>query len=239
MRFHVSCLFIHILARTMKKAFLTASLVSLILSGCATVDAFINTEESAYKIIKQEGEFEIREYPSIIVAETYVTGPLAEATNNGFRAIAGYIFGANIAKKPVAGEALNEKIAMTVPVTVEAENEKIAMTVPVTVESNTTTAGGEKRWRVHFVMPSKYTLATLPTPKNPAVILRQIPPQRLAAVRFSGFSEELKVQEQTALLNAWLEKNQVKALGAPQLARYNMPITLPPLRRNEIMRVVE
>jgi hypothetical protein len=223
----------------MKKTLLGISLLSLILSGCATVDAFINTEESAYKIIKQDGNFEIREYPSIIVAETFVSGPLAEATNNGFRAIAGYIFGANIAKKPVSGDVSNEKIAMTVPVTVEAENEKIAMTVPVTVEPNPAATDGEKRWRVHFVMPSKYTLATLPTPKNPAVILRQIPPQRLATVRFSGFSEEPKVQEQTALLNAWLEKNQVKALGAPQLARYNPPITLPPLRRNEIMRVVE
>jgi hypothetical protein len=223
----------------MKKTLLGISLLSLILSGCATVDAFINTEESAYKIIKQDGNFEIREYPSIIVAETFVSGPLAEATNNGFRAIAGYIFGANIAKKPVSGDVSNEKIAMTVPVTVEAENEKIAMTVPVTVEPNPAATDGEKRWRVHFVMPSKYTLATLPTPKNPAVILRQIPPQRLAAVRFSGFSEEPKVQEQTALSNAWLEKNQVKALGAPQLARYNPPITLPPLRRNEIMREVE
>jgi hypothetical protein len=223
----------------MKKTSLAIALVAFTLSGCATVDAFINTEESAYKIIKQDGDFEIREYPSIIVAETFVSGPLADATNNGFRAIAGYIFGANIAKKPAAGEAQNEKIAMTVPVTVEAENEKIAMTVPVTVEPNTTTANGEPRWRVHFVMPSKYTLATLPTPKNPAVTLRQIPPQRLATVRFSGFSEELKVQEQTALLNTWLEKNQVKAIGAPQLARYNPPITLPPLRRNEIMRVVE
>jgi SOUL heme-binding protein len=229
--------------KIMNQKLLLTAVLSLILSGCATVDAFINTEESAYKIIKQDGDFEIREYPSIIVAETFVSGPLAEATNNGFRAIAGYIFGANIAKKTVAGEAPNEKIAMTVPVTVEAENEKIAMTVPVTVEPNTTAADGtieaNKRWRVHFVMPSKYTLATLPTPKNPAVILRQIPPQRLAAVRFSGFSEEPKVQEQTALLNAWLEKNQVKVIGAPQLARYNPPITLPPLRRNEIMRVVE
>ena len=170
----------------MKTTLLITSLVSLALSGCATVDAFINTEESAYKIIRQDGDFEIREYPSIIVAETFVSGPLAEATNNGFRAIAGYIFGANISKKPVAGEALNdapnEKIAMTVPVTVEAENEKIAMTIPVTVEPNATAADGEKRWRVHFVMPSKYTLATLPTPKNPAVKLRQIPPQRIAAV---------------------------------------------------------
>ncbi len=235
----------------MNQKLLLTTLLSLILSGCATVDALINTEESAYKIIKQDGDFEIREYPSIIVAETFVSGPLAEATNNGFRAIAGYIFGANIAKKPVknaasnetANETANEKIAMTVPVTVEAENEKIAMTVPVTVEANSADADANvntnKRWRVHFVMPSKYTLASLPTPKNPAVTLRQIPPQRLATIRFSGFSEEPKVQEQTALLNAWLAKNNVKAIGAPQLARYNPPITLPPLRRNEVMRVVE
>ena len=189
--------------------------------------------------------------PADTSAANSSTTALAEATNNGFRVIAGYIFGANIAKAPVAGDAQNEKISMTVPVTVEAEaprasanvasaaSEKVAMTVPVTVEASTTQTDGEKRWRVHFVMPSKYTLATLPTPKNPAVILRQIPPQKLATVRFSGFSEELKVQEQTAALNAWLEKNKVKAIGAPQLARYNPPITLPPLRRNEIMRVVE
>ncbi len=223
----------------MKRKLLTACVASLALSGCAAVDAFINTEEAAYKIIKQDGDIEIREYASIIVAETFVTGALEDATSNGFRAIAGYIFGANIAKKPASGEALNEKIAMTVPVTVEAENEKIAMTVPVTVEANVDSTDSSKRWRVHFVMPSKYTMTTLPTPKNPAVTLRQIPPQRLAAIRFSGFSEEPKVQEKTESLNAWLAKNNVKAIGAPQLARYNPPLTLPPLRRNEVMRVVE
>jgi hypothetical protein len=104
------------------------------------------------------------------------------------------------------------------------------MTAPVTMDST-----APDTWRMHFVMPSRYTMATLPTPKNPAVKLREVKGQKVAALRFSGFSGEEKIAEKTALLNAWMSKTSLSASGVSQLARYNMPITPPPFRRNEIL----
>jgi hypothetical protein len=91
------------------------------------------------------------------------------------------------------------------------------------------------KWRVHFVMPSEYTLDTLPRPNNPAVTLREVPAHNYAVIRFSGLAGENKVAAKAVELKAWLEGRGIEPLGNPQLARYNPPWTLPFLRRNEVM----
>jgi SOUL heme-binding protein len=183
-------------------------------------------EEPKYDVISKDGDFELRQYASMVIAETWVSGTQDEASSRGFRAIAGYIFGDN----QRAGAA-SEKIAMTAPVTMEKQSasEKIAMTAPVTMDKQ-----GD-RWRMHFVMPSQYTLANLPTPNNPEVKLREMPATKVAAIRFSGFSGEEKVATKTALLNDWVRKQGLTVANTPQLARYNAPWTPPFLRRNEVL----
>lgn len=215
----------------MKRKLATTLCTMVILTGCTTIDTITHLEHPAYKVIRQDGDFEIREYQSMIVAETTVSGSLDSAGDDGFRAIAGYIFGANTTK----GKSSSEKIAMTAPVTMEREGERIAMIAPVTTQP----ANSSDRWRMHFVMPRKYTMETLPTPKNPAVTLREIGPQRVAVNRFSGFSGETKVAEKIAALNAWAARNNLISAGVAQLARYNPPFTPPPFRRNEILLAIE
>jgi len=183
------------------------------------------TEEPKFKSIEKSGHFELRLYEPMIVAETRVQGTLEEASSAGFRLIAGYIFGANISR---AGSSA-EKIAMTAPVTVEQTPQKIPMTAPVGIEGN------DGYWRVHFVMPSSYTMATLPIPNDTRVTLREIPAQKTAVIGFSGFAEEEKVQRKTAELQEWMKERGLEAVSTPQLARYNPPWTLPFLRRNEIL----
>jgi hypothetical protein len=127
---------------------------------------------------------------------------------------------------------------MTAPVTMEqAPAEKIAMTAPVTMEaaSDGATKSGGERWRMHFVMPSKYTMATLPKPNDPRVQLREIAAHRMAAVRFSGLATQASVKEQTDALLAWVKAEGLEPAGTPQLARYDTPWTLPFLRRNEVL----
>jgi hypothetical protein len=201
----------------------TASL--LLTAALAALPAMAATEEPAFDVVKSAGDFEVRRYAPMIVAETEVAGDLWGASNDGFRVIAGYIFGNNASV--TQGGA--EKIAMTAPVTMEARPEKIAMTAPVTTE------GADGRYRMHFVMPSKYTMATLPRPKDERVKLREVPPQRMAVVKFSGLSGEGKVKEKTDELLAWMKAEGLEAGGAPQLARYDPPWTIPFLRRNEVM----
>jgi hypothetical protein len=160
----------------------------------------------------------------MIVAETYVDGSLRNASSVGFRLIAGYIFGGNKGRHG----AEPERIAMTAPVLLELPAQKIPMTAPVVVENT------DNRWRVHFVMPEKYTLANLPVPNDTRVTLREIPKQKTAVIVFSGLAGEDRVQEKTAVLLDWIKANQLNAVSNARLARYNPPWTLPFLRRNEI-----
>ena len=181
-------------------------------------------EEPEYTLIEKSEAFELRSYSPKIVAETMVSGSLDNASRAGFKSIADYIFGNN--RSPTGG---NEKISMTAPVTMEPKSEKVSMTAPVSMEQ----AGGQ--WRVHFVMPSQYTLDTLPKPNNPAVTLREVPASNYAVIRFSGFAGEDKTATKTADLIAWLDSKGITPVGNPELARYNPPWTLPFLRRNEVM----
>jgi effector-binding domain-containing protein len=182
-------------------------------------------EEPRYEVIKKEEDFEVRRYQPMIIAEVLVTGTLSEASNKGFRQVADFIFGNN--EDPVKKQA--EKIAMTAPVTIEADtSSKIAMTAPVTLEGS----GGS--WKLAFVMPSKFTMETLPKPKNPNITIKQMPAQQLAVVTFSGWVDEEKLAAQTTRLNEWMAKNGLKASGSAQLSRYNPPWTLPFWRRNEV-----
>jgi len=181
-------------------------------------------EEPGYETLVADEPYELRQYRPMIVAETFVEGDLSAASNAGFRRIADFIFGNNTSPR-----GAGEKIEMTAPVTAAPASEKIAMTAPVTVED----AGG--RWRVHFVMPSKYTLETLPKPNNPAVAIREVPAAKVAVIRFSGLAGESNVAGKTADLMRWIESRGLRPSGTPQLARYNPPWTLPFMRRNEVL----
>ena len=182
------------------------------------------TEEPSYIVIEQAGNFELRAYDTMIVAETLVSGPMNEASSAGFRIIADYIFGNNMSRT-----GSSEKISMTAPVTMKPESEKISMTKPVVTEQT------GKQWRVHFVMPSRFSLDTLPTPNSPSVSLREVPAGNYAVVRFSGLVSDTKLASKTAELTAWLDSKGITPIGQPELARYNPPWTLPFLRRNEVM----
>ena len=188
-----------------------------------TSRAVMAIEEPNFISSTQEPPFEIRLYDPTLVAEVLVEGSRDEASNKGFRLIADFIFGNN---EGVQKES--QKIAMTVPVTIEPK--KIAMTVPVTVDQS-----DEKNWRIQFVMPREYTMETLPKPKNSLVKIREVPSKRFAVITFSGLNNPEKIENNTQQLKAWMEGKQLTAIGAPQLARYNPPWTLPPWRRNEIL----
>lgn len=181
------------------------------------------TEEPKYTVLETEPPFEIRSYAPMIVAEVQVEGDLDEASSQGFRLIAAYIFGQN---------QVSEKIAMTAPVTIEdqsVKSSKIAMTAPVGIESN---AG---KWTVSFVMPVEYTMESIPKPMNSKVQLRQIPAVKKAVISFSGFYNSQKVAEKTLELEQWLKTRHLTGAGSPNFARYNPPWTLPFMRRNEVL----
>ncbi len=191
-------------------------------------------EEPSFKVVAKSGTYELRQYAPMLVAETLVDGDMDDASSIGFRKIADYIFGNN----QVQTGANSAKIAMTAPVTMEPQSQKIAMTAPVALMP-TESIGASKQWRVHFVMPSQYTLNTIPKPKNPDVKLREIPGKIFAVNTFTGFNTQSRVQAKTDELLLWVGQKNLKTLGQAQLARYDPPWTLPMFRRNEVMIEVE
>ena len=181
-------------------------------------------EEPAFKTVLNDGAFEVRDYPALIVAEVTVTGDQKEASYKGFRLLAGYIFG---------GNRRRQSIAMTAPVAQEPVSEKIAMTAPVTQMQN---AGA---WIVRFTMPSAYTMDLLPEPNDPKVQLRRLPAGRFAVLRFSGLASRTDVDANSARLLAEASAHHLRASGPVTLAQYDPPWTLWFLRRNEVMVPVE
>jgi hypothetical protein len=182
--------------------------------------AAMATEEPAFKVAIQAGALEVRDYPALIAAEVTVGGDRGAAGNQGFRLLAGYIFGGNTRK---------ESLAMTAPVVMaRTGGETIAMTAPVIQ------GGGPGAWVVRFIMPAGRSLESLPTPNDKRVRLVPIPPTRIAVARFSGLAGEGDVKRQTADLEAFIAARHLHATGAPALSRYDPPWTPWFMRRNEI-----
>ena len=85
------------------------------------------------------------------------------------------------------------------------------MTAPVTQQ------GDGNSWTVHFVMPSNYTMETLPKPNNPAVTLKEIPGKRFAVIRFSGTAGEDSLKRHTKELDDFISAKNLKAAIGPHL----------------------
>jgi hypothetical protein len=177
------------------------------------------TETPKYSVIKKQNEIEIRQYPAYIQAEVVVDKKqYKSAIEKGFNILAVYIFGNNVSK---------QTIEMTTPVQA-SRSEKIAMTTPVTVT-------GESSFTVAFIMPSVYTLETLPQPRDSRVHFRQIPARSLAAIQFSGFFRQDTIQKNKQRLSQWLQEQGIETEGDFIVAGYNPPWVPGFLARNEVL----
>jgi SOUL heme-binding protein len=192
---------------------------AVVLAGLAAKLVFDRTPEPPFQVERTLSDLEIRAYAPMVIAETTTSGELRDALNEGFRRLAGYIFG---------GNRKREKIEMTAPVA--QRGEKIEMTAPVGARSSD---GG--RHRITFVMPAGRTLSSLPEPNDARVILREVPARRVAALRFTGWVTESLAAEKKREALSLLEQANLKPAGEPELAQYNPPWSIPFLRRNEIL----
>lgn len=178
-------------------------------------------ETSSYAVIENKDGYEIRVYPAHIVAQTTVSGSYDEALSQGFRIIAGYIFGGNTKR---------ESISMTSPVTEQnTSSESIAMTAPVLA----TVDGGEHT--ISFGMPRAYSLDTLPIPNDNRVKLVTIPEMHMAVIRFSWLRTYSRVEKKKKELLTILQNDNYIVKGEPQYAGYNAPWTPPWMTRHEVM----
>ena len=180
-------------------------------------------DEPDFNSTFKDNNLEIREYAPKILAQVSVNGDFDEASSNGFKLLADFIFGNNISADG------SSKIDMTAPVVMEPLSQIINMTAPVVTEGN------NNEWIVSFIMPKEYSLSTLPKPNNKNIIISSVPAEKYAVIVFSGLVRKSNYDEQVSLLEKFILKRKLKTIGLVQIARYNPPWTLPFFRRNELM----
>ena len=203
----------------MQRRFSVAAVGAIFLAGCSVG----KIQQPQYVTQVRDGDFEVREYGPRVVAETTITGEWTDAGSEGFRRLAGYIFGKNRRRA---------KLAMTAPVAQaqqsEGESVKLAMTAPVAQHRE------NGAWTVAFAMPDGETLATLPEPEDARVVLRERPASRVAVVRFSGRWTDANMKAREAELRRWTSGRHLTVVGEAEVNRYDPPFKPWFLRHNEV-----
>ena len=166
-------------------------------------------EEQKYKVIKNYPEFEIRFYPSAVLATVYSKAKTyKELAGPGFNKLAGYIFGGN------------------------DKETKIAMTAPVRMDINDSNSS------MSFVMPSNYSVENLPKPNNASVEVKKVPAEYVAVITFAGYASDKEIKSYSEKLQKLLLENGILSNGNYRFLGYNPPFQILG-RRNEIIVSVD
>ena len=193
--------------------------------------AFDDIETPEFEVTSSDGGVELRRYAPMIAAEVKVAASDVDSAGSmGFMPLANYIFGAN---RP------GEKIAMTAPVTTApvsergdlrgGEGEKIAMTAPVT-----TSPAEDGVFTVQFMMPSKWTMETLPAPADERVSLQQVPERHVVVAGFMGPKEQVAIDAAESAIAAFVAAKNLSATGEYTLAGYSAPNVPNPQKKWEV-----
>ncbi|GGW49806.1 SOUL family heme-binding protein [Alishewanella tabrizica] len=203
---------------------LGTTLMALFLAGCSIV-GHSEVETAPYTLLKadEKQKIEVRRYDNMILVST----SMAEGRNTAFRKLFRYISGDNTLATPIAMTApvfMDNNTAASAP-----KGTEIAMTAPVFMNNS------EADTLMSFVMPKTFTLDTTPKPNDPSVNVSEVNDYTVAAIQFSGTLSKSNVAKYTKQLETWMAANGYTAASAPIEAGYNGPLTLPMLRRNEIL----
>lgn len=180
-------------------------IVLFILFQSYTTMSINKTETQAYKLIRVEENFEIRYYPSAMMAMINSSSrSYRELGSAGFSKLAKYIFGGNREKT---------QIAMTSPVHMDIN------------DSNSTMA---------FVLPSAFNDSNLPKPNDPSISIVTSSPEYVAVIQFAGFASTESINKHKALLEKSLQEKGLLYHGNFRFLGYNPPYQLFG-RKNEVI----
>ena len=129
--------------------------------------------------------------------------------NNGFRKLFKYISGYN------------------------KQSQKIEMTTPVNVTEI------ENQFVMQFYLPRKFQKNEIPLPSDKSLKISTIEPGYFAVIRYSGFASDKNFHKHREILKKKLNLDNIRVIGAAIKATYDGPFTLPNLRRNEAIFLVD
>lgn len=163
------------------------------------------TERQRYRLVKHDGDLDIRYYPEAIMATVVSPDPTYRGSaNRNFGRLAGYIFGGN------------------------SKAETIAMTAPVHMRLGTNGSS------MSFVMPSGLRADDLPQPRDTGVTLHGVPSEYVAVIRFGGFASDSSIQARRDALARLLASRGIPHKGDFRFLGYNPPFQWFG-RRNEVI----
>lgn len=163
-------------------------------------------ESAEYKVLESDGEFELREYPDLMLASTEM--PKRSQGNDGsFMRLFRYISGAN------------------------KKEQKISMTTPVFMSESES----EEKGQMGFVVPKQVTQEGVPEPSAEDVAVTKRKGGQFAVIRFSGRVDAARVAEMESKLRGWVKKKGWNGTEKYEWAGYDPPFTPGPLRRNEVL----
>ena len=128
--------------------------------------------------------------------------------NSQFRVLANYIFGGN------------------------DKNDQIGMTSPVNIRLSS------KNKEMMFLMPERYEMESLPTPNSNEIDIVKMDSRKVAAIRFSGYSNDTKVKLKKQELIDTLEKYDIAYSDEFELLVYDSPYKVLN-RRNEVIVILQ
>lgn len=166
-----------------------------------------DTEQQKYEVLDRDGNFEIRYYPTAVMASVALDGSYSNSSGTGFRILAGYIFGSN------------------------SEDTKIPMTAPVHMGQDSS------GYFMSFVMPTAYELEKLPVPDNGQIRLHESSPAHMASVRFDGFANDEKIEKHKAELRAYLESKDISYTEPFIFLGYNPPYQMVNRRNEVVVKI--
>ena len=192
----------------MKLAHIPLVLIGLSLVGCGS--GRDDVEQPKFKEVLKDGDFSIREYPEMTLAQAKMG---EDGQRNG-------VFG-KLFRYIDSGNAEQQKIEMTSPVLIDTE-EKDEDFQPEAMS---------------FILPADVAAKGGPAPDNEDVTLVKIPATTYAVYSYSGEASTKLSNEGLTKLREWLAKNhpERKIDGEPRFAYYDPPWTPNALRLNEVL----
>ena len=173
--------------------FLSITIVLLVLSQFFMAYQSNKIETPKYTVLKTYDDFELRQYGSMILAQTVMKSNSYENTSSqGFRTVASYIFGGN------------------------EQNKKIAMTAPVIMEMGEDT-------KMSFVMPKEHSMESLPEPSSDDVEILKVSPKKYAVISFPGYANNKKIDKYAKKLLKSIKSEGLETVGNVKFMGYNAP----------------
>jgi hypothetical protein len=164
------------------------------------------TEKQQFTLVRDYGDFELRNYPAHVLMQVEVEGDFMRAGNVAFGPLISYISGNNLSRQ------------------------KIAMTAPVIQEPT----GGESHL-VSFVLPNGTDPKDVPVPANSRVSMKAMPEHLTGVRKFGGGWNEKKFMIEGELLLAAVIQAGFEPVGNLYWARFDPPWKPGFLKSNEVL----